>query len=389
MWSGLCRGMTRTLLGTLLNGRPLDGQDRRDRRRGAEPRGACAGSRHAYPGLIVVPRAARTSSRRYGAALLGEAGTERAWRSLARRDRPRDQAGNGRLRLAAHPGEVDVPVLRDAEELRSTPTTTRSASRAGPTADRSAAYLGIDIGSTSTKLVADRRGRATCVVDIYRKTAGDPDRRDRSCSSARCATLAERQGRRARDPRRRAPPAAAARSSARSSAPTPSSTRSRAHVAGAVHVDPDDRHHLRDRRPGLEVHARRRRPHPRRQHELRLRRRHRLVRRGAGQQARLHGGGGGPAVLGLHAAARLRSLHRLHGAGRRRGSSRPAPRREEALAARHGLGGQELPQQGGRQPPPQPQARSSSRARPRATRRWSRPSSACSTSRWWSRPTAT
>ncbi|MFH1262464.1 MAG: BadF/BadG/BcrA/BcrD ATPase family protein [Pseudomonadota bacterium] len=26
MWSGLCRGMTRTLLGTLLNGRPLDGK---------------------------------------------------------------------------------------------------------------------------------------------------------------------------------------------------------------------------------------------------------------------------------------------------------------------------------------------------------------------------
>ncbi|MBI5546205.1 MAG: hypothetical protein HY901_20130, partial [Deltaproteobacteria bacterium] len=54
MWSGLCRGMTRTLLGTLLRGQPLDGQT-------AVVGGVAQNKevlrwlQQAYPELIVVP----------------------------------------------------------------------------------------------------------------------------------------------------------------------------------------------------------------------------------------------------------------------------------------------------------------------------------------------
>ncbi|MFO7694581.1 MAG: acyl-CoA dehydratase activase [Vicinamibacterales bacterium] len=168
MWSGLCRGMTRTVLGTLLNGRPLEGK--------TILLGGVALNqevvswlRHDCPGLIDVPEQPHLVAA-CGAALSAAP----APNGLALADRRAAEApnGNGRfpwpltLEKSTHPSfatqqdyedadgsEVRVTRWRDGEPIR--------------------AYLGIDIGSTSTKaILIDEAGDV--IADVYRKTAGDP-----------------------------------------------------------------------------------------------------------------------------------------------------------------------------------------------------------------------
>jgi predicted CoA-substrate-specific enzyme activase len=167
MWSGLCRGMTRTLLGTLLHGRPLDGD--------TAVIGGVALNREvvhwlaqAWPGLIATPEQPHLVAAR-GAAC--HAARPERYEPLAA---PTADGTQGlprfpwRLTLekSAYPSfatEEDY-LDEDGNEVRVTRWPAGQAVRG---------YLGVDIGSTSTKaLLTDDEGGV--IADIYRRTAGDP-----------------------------------------------------------------------------------------------------------------------------------------------------------------------------------------------------------------------
>jgi predicted CoA-substrate-specific enzyme activase len=199
MWSGLCRGMAQTALQTLLRGKPLGGP--------TVLVGGVAQNREVLRWIAALADApVSTCAHAHVIAALGAAivagrnGNGRApvqWRSWL--------DGNGHRPLAAARPTVrvdccstatsqrppaafpggDAPAGR-ALELRRTkyPSFDLLASftdDAGnevrvsrwPAGEAVAGYLGIDVGSTSTKLcLVDARGDV--LVDVYRKTAGDP-----------------------------------------------------------------------------------------------------------------------------------------------------------------------------------------------------------------------
>jgi predicted CoA-substrate-specific enzyme activase len=168
-WAGLCQGTVRTFLGTLLKGRPLSGltvmvggvaQNPEIMRRLTD----------LYGDRIVALERPELSAAR-GAALLAETAVAPSRLLALREGRARGEeralASRPALRLtrSKYPSwEVEESYKDGAEnEVR----VTRLA--AGPTR----CYLGVDIGSTSTKLlVTDETGEVLC--DIYRKTGGDP-----------------------------------------------------------------------------------------------------------------------------------------------------------------------------------------------------------------------
>ncbi len=171
MWAGLCDGMTATLFQTLLKGRELPG---RTLVTGGVSRNdfvlEAAARRH--PGLVealpdghlaVALGAARKAAR--GRATL----TVGALRE--RLDNGAVDSGDGashpplRLVRSRYPSfEVEEQYVDgEGNEVR------LAAVPEGPVAG----WLGVDIGSTSTKLaVLDDEGRVVC--DIYRRTLGEP-----------------------------------------------------------------------------------------------------------------------------------------------------------------------------------------------------------------------
>ncbi len=168
MWSGLCRGMTRTLLGTLLSGRPLDGR--------TMVIGGVAQNREfirwlteAAPKYIVVPPEPHLQAA-IGAALLAPHLARPLSASAVQRAATASPieryAWPLSMERSTYPSfEVAESYTDDAgNEVRVTAWTPGEDVRG---------YLGIDIGSTSTKLaLVDDEERV--LVDIYRKTAGDP-----------------------------------------------------------------------------------------------------------------------------------------------------------------------------------------------------------------------
>ena len=168
MWSGLCRGMTRTVLGTLLNGRPLEGKT-------VLIGGVALNQevvswlKHDCPGLIDVPEQPQLMAA-YGAALSAQ--PARHGLVIAPKREAAGPDGNGRfpwpltLEKSTHPSFATEQSYEDADgnEVRVTRWREGESVRA---------YLGIDIGSTSTKaILIDEAGDV--VADIYRKTSGDP-----------------------------------------------------------------------------------------------------------------------------------------------------------------------------------------------------------------------
>jgi len=168
-WSGLCRGMVRTMLGTLLKGRPLSGltvvtggvaQNPEIMRRLGE----------LYGDQVTTFEGAHLSAA-MGAARLAD--TTVSHEALSRvedgRDRGETRALATRpaltLHLSSYPSwEVEESYV---DELDNEVRVTRLPSGKVP------CYMGIDIGSTSTKLLlTDLSGHVLC--DVYRKTAGDP-----------------------------------------------------------------------------------------------------------------------------------------------------------------------------------------------------------------------
>ena len=345
MWSGLCRGMTRTVLGTLLSGRPLEGK--------TILLGGVALNQEVVnwlrtdcPGLIDVPDAASPHRGVRGGAL-GHAGPERP--GARGQERGGEPERERPLSVAAHAREIAAPVVRDPAGLR------------GRRWQRGARHA-LARGRDDSRLPRHRHR-----LDQHQ---GDPDRRGRRCHRRRLPEDGRRSGRRDQaplpgDPDARRRQALHARHRGRGhdrERPEdrgPRHRRRRHHQrdfrarGGRGAGRSVDRHDLRDRRAGRQVHAPGGRPHPRREHELRVRGRHGFVRGGAGAQARLLGVGGRAGRAGPAPAARDGPLHGVHGAGSRQAHPHGV-HAAGGVCRGHGVGGEELPQQGGRQPLPQP-----------------------------------
>jgi predicted CoA-substrate-specific enzyme activase len=168
MWSGLCRGMTRTLVGTLLRAKPLD--------KPTAIVGGVALNREvlrwlgaAYPGLL------RTPSQPHLVAAIGAAMRGSVPKHLPSREAIHRIATSNdveyhdwplTLEKSTYPSFASAEAYVDADnnEVRVV---------SWPAGQILRVYLGIDIGSTSTKLaLIDEKDDLK--VDIYRKTSGDP-----------------------------------------------------------------------------------------------------------------------------------------------------------------------------------------------------------------------
>ena len=171
MWTGLCKGCVDTFLQTLLKGKPLTGLSALVGGVALNPQVVAWLANYYGDQVRVVPDAHLAGA--LGAALLAEDVVERAALLAALRD-----AGDRADVTAVSRGEAlelvksDYPsfdVYRQIiDELDNEISLHRELA-----AGEIDVYLGIDIGSTSTKLVAlDDEGAV--VLDIYRKTDGNP-----------------------------------------------------------------------------------------------------------------------------------------------------------------------------------------------------------------------
>ncbi len=169
-WSGLCQGMVRTLLNTLLKGRQLQGLT------------AVVGGvtltreivrrlKSLYGERIVAFEDGHLVGARGAALLATELLPPRRLEGISPHQRGRESralATRPALRLA----RSRYPSWDVAESCTDGAGNEVRVSQV-PGAGVLPGWLGIDIGSTSTKLVfADRDGRVVC--DLYRKTGGDP-----------------------------------------------------------------------------------------------------------------------------------------------------------------------------------------------------------------------
>ncbi len=177
MWAGLCKGMSTTLLQTLLKGSPLRGLT-------VITGGVAQNQVVMYwlekmipEGVVTFPEAHLAAAR--GALLLAQSGEWPAeirgerdvlsgWTNVAFRagDAGTERAPALVLRKTKYP---DFSVPREYIDDRGTEVRCH----AWPDGGEVEGYLGIDIGSTSTKAVLiGRDGKV--ILDLYRKTAGEP-----------------------------------------------------------------------------------------------------------------------------------------------------------------------------------------------------------------------
>ena len=168
MWSGLCRRMTRTLIGTLLRAIPLD-----------KPTAIVGGVAlnqevlrwlgAAYPNLLRVP------SQPHLAGAIGAARMASVPKRLPSREAIHRIAATGDVAYHDWPLTLEKSKYPDFATAESYVDEDSNEVRvvSWPAGQTLHAYLGIDIGSTSTKLaLIDEKDDLK--VDIYRKTAGDP-----------------------------------------------------------------------------------------------------------------------------------------------------------------------------------------------------------------------
>ncbi len=168
MWSGLCRGMTRTLLGTLLSGRPLDGPTAVIGGV-AQNREVMRWLKEVYPDLIIVPQTPHLL------AAIGAAKFSKTTKEIIKV--PSSFEKNNQRNIDHYSWILSMKksvypsfktklnnVENDGTEVRNINW---------PNKRNISGYIGIDIGSTSTKLVVMDEAQKI-IIDIYRKTAGDP-----------------------------------------------------------------------------------------------------------------------------------------------------------------------------------------------------------------------
>ena len=168
MWSGLCRGMTRTLIGTLLRSKPLD-----------KPTAIVGGVAlnkevlrwlgAAYPSLLRVP------SQPHLVGAIGAANKGIVPKHLPSREAIHRIATSRDVEYHDWPLTLEKSTYPDFAAAESYVDADNNEVRvtSWPAGQPLRGYLGIDIGSTSTKLaLVDDKDELK--VDIYRKTAGDP-----------------------------------------------------------------------------------------------------------------------------------------------------------------------------------------------------------------------
>ncbi len=170
LWCGLCRGLSATLLQTLLKGKPLQGL--------TVVTGGVARNREvvrwlrSLSGSDVVTFPGAEFAAAMGAALLanGNGGGRLLFPSFEALPPESGRAGPRRppleLKKSRYPSFEVAEQWEDAagNEVRIT---------RWPSGSVVSAYLGVDVGSTSTKAVLVGED-GSVLVDVYRKTAGNP-----------------------------------------------------------------------------------------------------------------------------------------------------------------------------------------------------------------------
>ncbi|HJX65105.1 MAG TPA: acyl-CoA dehydratase activase [Polyangia bacterium] len=168
MWSGLCRGMTRTLIGTLLRARPLDAP--------TAIIGGVALNREVLRWLdAAFPNLLRTPSSPHLVAALGAAALGAVPRRLPSRESLHRIATSSDVEYHPWPLTLEKSKYPDFHlaECYTDPEGNEVRVVSWPAGQPLRVYLGIDIGSTSTKL-ALVNDKDELLVDVYRKTGGDP-----------------------------------------------------------------------------------------------------------------------------------------------------------------------------------------------------------------------
>ncbi len=168
MWSGLCKGMTRTLLSSLLLGKPLHGPTAIIGGV-AKNREVIRWLRFSYPDIIQITEHPHLIAA-WGAAISAEPVVKPIPRSLTANQKIYEDSDSYAWKLTleksiypsfkAHEEYTD----KDDNEIRIIIPLRPPILRA---------TLGIDIGSTSTKLALVDENEQV-VLDIYRKTGGEP-----------------------------------------------------------------------------------------------------------------------------------------------------------------------------------------------------------------------
>jgi predicted CoA-substrate-specific enzyme activase len=169
MWSGLCRGMTRTLFGTLLHGRPLSGKT-------AVIGGVALNKevirwiKSVYKDLVLVPSMPQFMAA-FGAALKANIPAQKIVVNTF------DEMTGQDKEFARFPWPLsleksDYPSF-DTQENYVDDDDSEVRITVWPEENEIKGYVGIDVGSTSTKLVfMDENNNV--ILDVYRKTLGNP-----------------------------------------------------------------------------------------------------------------------------------------------------------------------------------------------------------------------
>jgi predicted CoA-substrate-specific enzyme activase len=168
MWSGLCRGMTRTLIGTLLRAKPLDA-----------PTAIIGGV--ALNGEVLrwldasFPKLLRVPTSPHLAAALGAAALGSVPKHLPSAEALHKIATANDLEFHDWPLTLEKSKYPDFRLAESFTDDDGNEIRivSWPQGQPLRVYMGVDIGSTSTKL-ALLNEKEELVVDVYRKTGGDP-----------------------------------------------------------------------------------------------------------------------------------------------------------------------------------------------------------------------
>ncbi|MBI2060926.1 MAG: hypothetical protein HYT87_14255 [Nitrospirae bacterium] len=170
LWSALCKGMTETMLQTLLKGRPLDGLTVLTG--GVSLNAEAVFWLKTQYGETVQTFPQAHLSGALGAAILadgmGMPHRRIRWDALTDEEGGKEKDEIRKPLVLEKSKYPEVAVQEDGVDAYGTEI--RISIRPTGTTE---VYLGIDVGSTSTKMaVVDGEGRV--LIDLYRKTAGDP-----------------------------------------------------------------------------------------------------------------------------------------------------------------------------------------------------------------------
>ncbi len=172
LWAGLCRGLSQGILMTLLRGRSAQGV--------TVVVGGVARNlevlrwlERELPDGIAVPRRP-PPAQRLGCGARRSGPRHPAGVELPRRRGQREE--RRRAASTAPPGPLPLPHVRGRTSRPWTRTATRSESTRWPPGQTLRGYVGIDVGSTSTKLLLTNEDDEV-VLDIYRRHGRRPPRR--------------------------------------------------------------------------------------------------------------------------------------------------------------------------------------------------------------------